>query len=110
MLVRPKGPKPKGFLGAAKSTDQLPYSIKVLEEIVPEGRECFPINQAGDIADFGPCYTRAQDEQIQQLSADGKIFKLFGYTNFFKVVGHVTSVSKAEELGIPTDSRIYIRD
>lgn len=33
MLVRPRGPKPKGFLGAAKETTKAPYRQ---EERTPE--------------------------------------------------------------------------
>lgn len=109
MLVRPRGPKPKGFLAGAKATDKLPFAIRCYEEIVPKCRNIFPFNQAGDIVDFGPCYTREQEEEIKQLYAEGKAYRAFGSSRVYKLTDVITSVSKAKELGIPLTSQVYLK-
>lgn len=98
----------KGFLGAAKATDKLPYRIICLRTIEPEGRFAVPFNQAGDIVDFGPVYTAKQITQIKELASQGKIVPSCRTHNpylleqtMMEVVGSITSASQAEKLGIP---------
>lgn len=98
MLVRPKGPKPKGFLGAAKSTDELPFKIVGMQKIEHDGVIVYPYS--GGLAKVGTCYTDKQLKEIDTLRKEGKI--LFNTPNHvFKVTGVITSCSKAESLGIP---------
>lgn len=86
MLVRPRGPKPKGFLGAAKSTDKLPFRILCYSEILPEN---------------GKYYTPEETEHIGALAIQGKAIKPFGHTNMYELKGVVTSASQAEKMNIP---------
>lgn len=109
MLIRPRGPKPKGFLAGAKSTDQLPFAIRCYEEIVPKGRNIFPFNQAGDIVDFGPCYTDEQNKEIEQLFTEGKAYRAFTNSTVYKLTDVITSISKAKALGIPLTSQIHFK-
>lgn len=85
MLSKPKIYS-KGFLGAAKSTDKLPFKILCYSEIIPEN---------------GRYYTLKEVEHIGELSRIGKTVKPFADTNMYELKGAVTSVSQATEMNIP---------